>query len=301
MKKAILFFIGILLVSSFGFVVAGTTCTDSDGSSIITDLTTNNTIYTYGKSCVREVEDVGKVIGNTCSGEECFARTYQCNSSSTAIYEDTECGLGCEEGVCIQGNQTANDDDEDSGKGKGNTVTTQNKTRIMEKYEFKPWQKRNESECPGGCACHGAVVSCKTENGKTMTIEAGRSGNMIVITTEKVEVETELELESELGEGNQTRLKAKTKNGETKEVKLMGDEARERIRERARICEGDGNCTAKLSEINGQLMYEFEGKKESRLFALFKKQMKVKAEVDAETGEITRVNKPWWAFLASEE
>jgi len=28
--------------------------------------------------------------------------------------------------------------------------------------------------------------------------------------------------------------------------------------------------------------------------------MNVEAQVDAETGEIIRVKKPWWAFLASE-
>jgi len=28
--------------------------------------------------------------------------------------------------------------------------------------------------------------------------------------------------------------------------------------------------------------------------------MDVSAQIDAETGEIIRVKKPWWAFLASE-
>jgi hypothetical protein len=28
--------------------------------------------------------------------------------------------------------------------------------------------------------------------------------------------------------------------------------------------------------------------------------MQVQAQVDAETGEIIQVNKPWWAFLAVE-
>ncbi|MFH1307287.1 MAG: hypothetical protein ABIH72_00355 [archaeon] len=191
-----------------------------------------------------------------------------------------------------QGNQTQQQDQ--------NQTMAQNKTQEGKTSSFSPWQKRSEDECPEGCSCHGAVVSCKTESGKTMSIEAGRSGNLITITIDKTEVDTELEIETELGEGNQTKLKAKMKNGETKEVKVMGDEAQVRVRERARICEGEGNCTVKLQEINGELMYEFEGNKEGRLFALFKKQMKIQARIDAETGEVSKIKKPWWALLASE-
>jgi len=33
---------------------------------------------------------------------------------------------------------------------------------------------------------------------------------------------------------------------------------------------------------------------------MFKTKMKVRAQVSAESGEVIRVHKPWWAFLASE-
>ncbi len=36
------------------------------------------------------------------------------------------------------------------------------------------------------------------------------------------------------------------------------------------------------------------------IFGLFNVKMNVQAQVDAETGELVRVNSPWWAFLASE-
>ena len=36
------------------------------------------------------------------------------------------------------------------------------------------------------------------------------------------------------------------------------------------------------------------------LVDLIKSKMKVKAHVDAETGEVTKVKKSWWSFLASE-
>ena len=36
------------------------------------------------------------------------------------------------------------------------------------------------------------------------------------------------------------------------------------------------------------------------LFGIFEKKMQVRAEVSAENGNVIKVNKPWWAFLASE-
>ena len=50
----------------------------------------------------------------------------------------------------------------------------------------------------------------------------------------------------------------------------------------------------------GKPFYEIKGKKDSKLFRIFNKEMEVKTEIDAETGEIISVKKPWWAFLASE-
>src|SRR3989344_4430442 len=57
---------------------------------------------------------------------------------------------------------------------KENPEVIVNKTRGVKQASFTPWQKRNESECPDGCKCNGAIVSCPTENGKIMTITAGR-------------------------------------------------------------------------------------------------------------------------------
>ena len=54
----------------------------------------------------------------------------------------------------------------------------------MKKLRFTPYQKRNESECLEGCRCNGAVMTCKTENGKEMTIQAGRSGKTIKISVD---------------------------------------------------------------------------------------------------------------------
>jgi len=188
--------------------------------------------------------------------------------------------------------------------GGSGAIVNQTKTRIEDRTNltFVPWQKRNESECMEGCFCRGAVVTCTTENGKIMTITAGRSGNIIVITVEKTNASTELELEQELNEDNTTTLNAKLSNGEKKEVKVMPDEAEEAALEsvKLRACNSENNCNLTLKEEKNQLKYELQLERHSRILAIFQKKMQVKTEIDAETGEVTNIAKPWWAFIATE-
>lgn len=174
------------------------------------------------------------------------------------------------------------------------------------KTDFVPWQKRNESECPQNCSCHGAVISCPTENGKIMTIEAGRSGNIITIIVNKTEVNTTLELEQETNETtNKTKLKAKLSNGRKAEVKIMPDTASERALERLRlkVCSEENNCTIVLKEVGEgnetRLAYELQVKRHYRILGLFKAKAENRVEIDAENGGDS-VKKPWWAFLARE-
>jgi len=207
-----------------------------------------------------------------------------------------------------------NETDDDSS-----TTVTKTKTRLKDRnltreqireikrsMTFVPWQKRNESECAEGCKCRGAVVSCLTENGKEMTITAGRSGNVIVITIEKTNVSTELEIEQESDEQNKSRLRAKLKNGEKRLIKIMPDVASQKILKRLRLkkCLEEDGCNFELKEVGegekAKLAYEVKAKRRARLFWLFGLRMNVQSQVDAETGEIIKFKKPWWAFLAYE-
>ncbi len=143
-----------------------------------------------------------------------------------------------------------------------------------------------------------------------MTIEAGRSGNIITITKEKVEANTTLEIEQENEQDeqgkNKTKLKAKLSNGRKAEIKVMPDVASERALERLRlrVCSGENNCTIELKEVGKgeetQLAYELQAERHSRILYIFRKKMQVKGWVDAETGEVIKTGKPWWAFLAYE-
>ena len=114
---------------------------------------------------------------------------------------------------------------------------------------FIPWQKRNQSDCLEGCKCRGAVMSCQTETGKTITIEAGNSGKIIVIEVNKVNASTELSLEQESIQ-NKTKIKTKLKNGKNIEIKIMPDSASERALEvlKLKVCSAENNCTIEIKE-----------------------------------------------------
>jgi hypothetical protein len=193
-------------------------------------------------------------------------------------------------------------------QGNNNGSGSQKPANVTEKEKitFIPWQKNNESECQSGCSCQGAVISCPTETGKIMTITAGASGNVIIITVNKTNASTELELEQERVQ-NKTKLRAKLSNGTNAEIKVMPDTASETALERLRlkVCSQENNCTIELKEVGKtdeekQLAYEIQIERHSRILGIFQKKMQVRAEVSAENGEVIKVNKPWWAFLASE-
>jgi hypothetical protein len=84
-------------------------------------------------------------------------------------------------------------------------------------------------------------------------------------------------------------------NGRKGEVKIMPETASQRAIERL----GELNFTVELKEVgNNKVAYELTGNKEGKFLGIFKIMARVKAQVDAETGDV-KVIKPWWAFLAS--
>lgn len=85
-------------------------------------------------------------------------------------------------------------------------------------------------------------------------------------------------------------------NGRKAEIKIMPETASERAIQRL----GELNFSVELKEVgNDKVAYELESEKEGKVFGLFRAKGKVSALVNAETGEVEKVNKPWWAFLAS--
>ncbi len=81
------------------------------------------------------------------------------------------------------------------------------------------------------------------------------------------------------------------KNGNKKEIKLMPDTVKEKV---SKIIDEMQKIELALEET---MVYKTKGTKQGKLLAFIPVQMQINAEVNAETGEIKKIEKPWWSFL----
>ncbi|OIO80245.1 hypothetical protein AUJ84_04340 [Candidatus Pacearchaeota archaeon CG1_02_32_132] len=123
----------------------------------------------------------------------------------------------------------------------------------------------------------------------------------------EVEIEDDMEIEEEVGDDNETRLRVKFSNGRNADVKVMPDVASARALEalRLHVCSMDNNCTIALKDVgvdnvSNKLIYELRAEKRFRMFWLFERRAEVRAEINADSGEIVDTDKPWWTAFSSE-
>lgn len=196
-----------------------------------------------------------------------------------------------------KGSIEKNNDTEDSNIDYGYEIKERRELNDQEKIniirERNELKIRNGSECPNDCSCSGSTTKCEfydPENNQTrreLTIRAGNSNNTI-IQVKNYNASTQVQLyKSEEG-----RIYGVFKNNKTKEI-ILPDEVRDRLENRTRIMLH--NETIKL-EDNGQ--YNIEAKTEAKLLGFIPVRERIKAQIDAETGEITRTRSSWWGFLA---
>ena len=108
-------------------------------------------------------------------------------------------------------------------------------------------------------------------------------------------------------ETNRTILRVHFPNGMVGRIKIMPDTASERALERLRlkVCNETNNCTIQLKETGKgnetKVVYDVQMDRHFKLLGMFTTKAHVRAEVDAESGNVTSVGKPWWSFLASEK
>jgi hypothetical protein len=83
-------------------------------------------------------------------------------------------------------------------------------------------------------------------------------------------------------------------------VKIMPEVASETAIERIGLtaCKAEDGCTIVLKEVGAKgdtkNIYEVHTEVEGKAFGLFKTRTDVTIQVDAETGEVLKVKKPWW-------
>ncbi|MBN2141723.1 hypothetical protein JW711_00180 [Candidatus Woesearchaeota archaeon] len=144
------------------------------------------------------------------------------------------------------------------------------------------------------------VRELMAENGAMLRVETA-ANNRVTLKAGNSQAQTGLELVQA-----ENKIKAKLSNGKEAEIKVMPDTASQAALERLRInvCSEENSCQIELKETGqgdqAKATYEVQVERHSRILGIFQAKMQVKAQVDAENGEVVGVNKPWWAFLAAE-
>ncbi len=142
------------------------------------------------------------------------------------------------------------------------------------------------------------------EQGQKMMIQT-MTNNRIQLRVRNVSADCDCELLKERIQ-NKTKLKIKLSNGQNSEVKIMPNVASETALQRLRlkVCSEENGCQIELKEVGQgnqiKAAYEMNIQRQAKFLGMFQTRMNVQAQVDAETGEIIRTKKPWWAFLATE-
>jgi len=109
---------------------------------------------------------------------------------------------------------------------------------------------------------------------------------------------------------NKSNYMVQFSNGKYAAVKVMPETASETALERLRlkVCNVENNCTIELKEVGNQNIsnnksraaYEVQVQKHYKLLGMFQIKAQNRVQVDAENGEVIKLEEPWWSFLASE-
>jgi len=137
------------------------------------------------------------------------------------------------------------------------------------------------------------------ESGEQVEVQEGEKG--LIMSARNVEANSQLNL-SQNTTGNKTRFTVHLSNGLNAEVKIMPDAASERAIEVLKAKCEINNCTIELKEVGSgnqsRAAYEMKVEKKVRVLGLFQAKIQESAQIDAENGNVIKVRRPWWAFLA---
>ena len=195
-----------------------------------------------------------------------------------------------------------------SESSRGNETRQELRNRAEVQLRFNETERINETERNnssrnesfGNNGLHeGSYV---TEEGKHIDINVINETASFRVNDS--EARSDLNLSSNETD-NHVHLYAHLSNGKNAEIKIMTDTASQTaIANLAlKVCSQENNCTIQLKEV-GQgnetsPVYEVDAKKDTKVLGLFNARMNVQAQIDATTGNVTGVHKPWWAFMTS--
>ena len=294
MKKGMMIISLIMVIGliGIGFVVAeGYTCADNANCKInvcSTVCVNDSFTTTQGVACSyppSRLPDYCKCENNTCKGYKATAgpTSSDCQQIATKElcnnYGANICSWDEQTNSCAVNNKNlvGNDSDSHGCKGSAGYSWCEEKKKCLRVWEENCSSVNNKkSICGDGvCAPEEKAVLCAEPriypNGSMMG-----SGGCNMVCPQDCN---------------------KTLPGEGK-VKILPETASQRARERL----GELGFNVSLKEVGSgnqtKSYYEVSAEKEGKMFGLFKVKGKVSADVDDETGEVMKVHKPWWGFMA---
>ncbi len=196
-----------------------------------------------------------------------------------------------------------NENDENKTKVKsrelireGNCVVKiEKETRIEDGKRIEVIKKK--MKCADGTEAEFKVkVDNRTEDGKYKEKFKYEFKNKEL----EVEAEDEIGLEEDTN-GTEYKLKARLRNGNVTQIKIMPDTASEIAIERLKALNFTIQLREKIHNNIPKVVYNIEANKNGKFLGVFKLKMKSSAQIDPETGEVLEVNTPWWAFFVTGE
>ncbi len=313
----ILIFIGLISINVNAYAIVGPGCRDNgvceqdEGSSCPDCLGAS-----CGCSDIRN--NVCGADGNTYKNE-CTAKCFAVNvtHSGTCYCGDNYCSPQekLEVNGCVDCNTTC-------AKPEGSSCNSDieccvdyrciNKTCVLSTYSTERGNTTTGTAtsptCPIGCICTGNTVSCPPQPQSNATTNVTqllpRSNDTAVVTPSipiletlgenKGIIKTSYASAEYVGRINveETKLYMNTSAGK-KQIIIMPEDA-------INISETPDKKVIKKVELKEKLqkpVYSVKGTKLGKLFFIIPISVDVETEVDAETGKIISVNKPWWSFL----
>ena len=243
------------------------------------------------------------------------------DNSETSVRVDAEASVTSDSDNSDEEDETEDDEDEDDNReddDQDETEDDKNELRIRERtrailregdcvikiereIKFEDGRRVEEIKRKMECADGRKIeVQIKVES-RTVGGEI-RERIRYELEGEELEVEAEegIDLEEE-SNATHYRLRARLRNGNATDIKIMPDTASEVALERLRALNFTIELRERMHNNVPRVVYNIESNKTGRFLGVFKLAMKVEGEVDPETGEFLGVSKPWWAFLVTGE
>ena len=242
----------------------------SNGSTSTSDCEGEGSCYSLDDN---ETEDNDDDENETEIEEDCW----QCSKWSDCV-NNTKTRICAQIANCTE---TTDCDDEDCENEAPKTAKKCGLGKKIKDYYIN-------NECPEECTCTGSVIKCELASGRIMTIYAGKSGN-IIVQIKGINMSTSVNLYKDEN-GTLTGVF----NNKTKIIKILPDEARDKIKERIKSIIEDEEIN-----LDDYGFYKIKAHKKARFLFLIPVRENIEGQVDSETGDIIIIRKgSWWGFLA---